>query len=188
MIGEADIANGTGRFLLFNPVKNSNLLEFLPHRNIRQMMHEIIIHVICTKAGEFFIEVSINSCRIGNHVLRELRRNVNLFPQMIPLENLSDRCFAPRVDIGSIEIVYSGFVRRKQFLFRFIDIDGISFFGKAHTSKAKDRQWIAVFIRSVLHVSMFSYVQSSMAYPARMSKRFCFFNEDTGGRMLFLHH
>ena len=47
VIRESDISNFAARFFGGDPVKNTDRLEFLPHGDICQMMHQVIINICC---------------------------------------------------------------------------------------------------------------------------------------------
>ena len=115
------------------------------------MVHQIIIHVGGAQAGQLLIEIFVQAAAVFDHVLGELCSNIDLVTDVIALEDLPDRGFAPRIDVGSIKIIDSGAVGRHQLLFCFFEIDPVSFSGKAHAAETKHRKSVSIFIISVEH-------------------------------------
>ena len=60
MVGKADIPDLARLLLLFDPAEDPNGLQLLPHGHIRQVMHQIVVHIVRTQPRQFFIEVSVD--------------------------------------------------------------------------------------------------------------------------------
>ena len=66
VIGETNVSDGSFRFLLPYPVKDTYILKLLPHGDIGKMVHEVVVDVVGAKAGQFFVEVSVEACAVAD--------------------------------------------------------------------------------------------------------------------------
>ena len=151
VIGETDVPDGTGGFLLPDPVNNPGVLESFPHGDIRQVVHQVVVDMVGAQPAQFLREVFFDGGFCADEVLGQLGSDIYLVPQPVALQNLTQSRFRAAVYIGRIKVVDPGIVRCQDFLLGFGNIDACAFFGKPHAAVAEYGQRGAVFIISVLH-------------------------------------
>ena len=151
VVGKADVADRAALFLLPDPVQDTHAFEFLPHGNVRHVVHEIIIHVGGAQTGQFLLKGLLQPFFAGNQELGELGRDMDLFPDVVALEDLPDRRLAPGIDVGCIVIVDARPVGGHDLPLRLVDVDISPFCRKAHAAEAQDGKRGPVFIISIEH-------------------------------------
>ena len=107
--------------------------------------------MVRAEARQFLPEILLDGLLAAAQILGQLRGDLDLIPHLIALKDLAHRRFAVAVDVGGIVIVDPGIERRQHFLFGLIDIDLVSLLRKAHAAEAEDREFVSVFVFSVLH-------------------------------------
>ena len=151
MIGKPDLPDLSAGLLLFQPFLDPELLELFPCRDVIQHMHEIIVNIIRTQPAQMLIEVFVQGFPGADQVVRQLGCDIDLFPDLILLKDLTDRLLASRVDIGSVKIIDACLICAKKQLLRSFLIDPAVHTRKAHAAKAKNRQLVPITVFPVLH-------------------------------------
>ena len=151
MIGKTDIPDRAGLLFLPDPVNNAHLFELLPHGNVSQMVHQIIVDIIGAQAVQFFVKIAVQRRVIPDQVLRQFGRDVNLLPDMVPREDFSHGSLAPRIDVSRIIIIDPGAVSGHQLFLCFLQINAGALSGKAHAAVAQNAQIVSVSVFPVLH-------------------------------------
>ena len=155
VIRKSNVPDLTARFLLGNPVDDTDLLQLLPHGHICHVVHQIVVNIRCSEPGELLVKILIQLFPAPDHVLRKLCRDVDLLADVVPLKNLADGFLTARVNIGGIKIIDTRFVGGHNFFLRPGNIYTVSLFSKTHAAVTQYRQFIAVFVVSVLHNAAF---------------------------------
>ena len=151
MIGKADVPDHAGLLFLPDPVNNAHLFEFLPHSQIGQMMHQIIVDIIGAQTAQFLVKIAVQRRVISDQVLRQLGRDVDFLPDMVPLEDFPHSSLAPRIDVSRIIIIDPGAVSGHQLFLCFLQINAGALSGKAHAAVAQNAQIVSVSVFPVLH-------------------------------------
>ena len=102
------------------------------------MVHQIVVNICSPQAREFLLEVLVQPLTAADHVLRKFRRDVDLVPDLVPLEDLPQQFLAAGINIGRIVIIYAGPEGGQNFLLRLIDIYTVSLFSKTHAAVTQD--------------------------------------------------
>ena len=151
MIGKTDIPDCTGLFFLFDPVDDSDRFELLPHGQVCQMMHQIIVYIVSAQPCQLLVEILVQPLAVFDHILREFGRDIDLFPYVIPFKDFTDGGLAPGINICGVKVVDTGAVGSQDFLLGFFDIDTVSFSCETHTAEAEHGQIVPVSILPVEH-------------------------------------
>ena len=85
VIGKSDVSDLAGGFLLGNPVLYSDVFQLVPLVHGCHVMHEIVVHMICAKATQLLIEVSVQSSSAAYQVLGKLGGDVYLVSDAVTL-------------------------------------------------------------------------------------------------------
>ena len=151
MIGETDVADGAGLFLLRDPVDDPDVLELLPLGEVRELVHQVVVDMVRPQPFQLLVEITVERGAALDEVLGKLRSDIDLVADAVALEDLPQGGFAARVDVGGVVIVHAGAESRHDFAFRLVHVDAAALAGKTHASVTEDREFGAVFIFSVLH-------------------------------------
>ena len=151
MIGKADIPDRSGLLFLPDPVNNSDLFELLPHGQICQMMHQVVVHIVRAQTAQFLAKIAVQGRMVPDQILRQLGRDIDLLPDMVPLEDFPHGSLAARIDIGCVKIIDPGAVSSHQLFLCFVQINAGAFSGKAHTAVAQNAQIFSLSVFPVLH-------------------------------------
>ena len=91
------------------------------------------------------------TCQAADHVLRQFRRHIHLFPDSVSLHHRPQERFAARVDIRRVKVVHACPVRGQDLRFRLFQVNRVSLFRESHASESQDGQFVPVFVPAVLH-------------------------------------
>ena len=138
VIGKTYVPNSAACFFVSDPLKDPNLFELIPHSDVCQMMHQVVIYVCGPQTRQFLLEVFIQPLPAADHILRKLRRDIDLLPHPVSLQDLPEGSLAARINIGRIVIVYAGPEGGQNFLLRLIDVYTVSLFSKTHAAVTQD--------------------------------------------------
>ena len=125
--GEADLTNLAGSLLLLDPVLDAEGTDPFPGAEIGDHVHEVVVDVICSEPGEFFLKGAFHLVTRLHQVVRKLCGYVDAVPQAgIPRQNGAERGLVSRVDVGGVKIVHTEFRGAEYFFFGFLQIDRAS--------------------------------------------------------------
>ncbi len=153
---EADVADLAGGLLARDPVADAELLELVPRDDVREHVHEVVVHVVRPEAAELLVEVAVDGRRAADEVLRELRGDVHAVADAVLLEDAAKQLLASRVDVGGVEVVDAQLDGAHDLALRRGVVDGGAGAGRAleaHAPKAKERERLAVSVVAILHAN-----------------------------------
>ena len=138
MVGKTDIPDHSTLFFLLNPVPDPDLHEFLPGPAVVEHMHQIIIDIISLKPLQLLLKLLFCAGSRPDQIMRQFRCQIDLFPAVIFCKDLSDGLLVSRINISCIKIIDTVRNPIHQLLFRLLQIDGRSVFGKTHAAVPED--------------------------------------------------
>ena len=153
--------DGPGAFLLRDPVLNAQGAQFLPRVQVRQHVHQVVVHIVRPQPLQLLPEALLNGFGGVDHVLGQFRGNPDLLPQAVALHNLPQAFLAAGVDVGGVKIVDAQFHGPEDFLFRLRRINRSPVPGKPHAAESQCGPVQAARAFTVLHsVLLLSSVQA----------------------------
>ena len=151
MIGKADIPDLAGLLFLPDPVLDAELFEPFPLGDVRQMVHQIVIHIIRAQAGKLLAEKTVQRGGAADHVLGQLGGDMHLIADAVALKDFADGFLTAGIDIGGIKIIDARAEGGENLLLRLVQINAAALPGKAHASEAKEGKRLPGPVLSVLH-------------------------------------
>ena len=107
--------------------------------------------MVSTQAAQLLIEKLIQTCGTLDQIMGQLGGDIDLVPQVILLQDLTQSRFAAAVDVGGVEVVDALLNGQLDFPFRFLHVDTTLLLRKPQAAKAQHRKRIAVFIQPIIH-------------------------------------
>ena len=135
---EADLPDAALFFPCGDPFLNAVALHALPRFDIAEHMHQVAVDIIRLQARKLLIEKAVDHRRRFHQIIRQLRRDHDLFAAVIPRKDLAEGCFAARIDIGGIEIVHAVTDRGEDLALRLRQINAAGVLRKTHTSVSQN--------------------------------------------------
>ena len=151
MIGKTDLPDGATGLLFCDPFSDAHIHKALPGIRIVEHMHQIVVHIVSAQPLQFLLEEAFNAGNAFDQVVGQLGGDVNILADAVSLKDLTNGGFTVQIDIGSVIVVDTVFVGSHDLPLCFVDINGAGFALEAHTAKAQNRQFVSVFVGTVLH-------------------------------------
>ena len=152
MVRETDVPDGARLFFLFDPFRDSDLLQFFPHGKIGQMVHQIVVNIGGAQTGQLLVKIFVQVSSAFDHVLGQLGRDIDFLTDLIALENFSQRRFTARIDVSSVIVVDAGTEGSQNLRLCLLQIDAVPLSGETHASESQHRKFISTAVFSVNHV------------------------------------
>ena len=146
MSGDASV----GLALLY-PVFYAEALQVLPLGVVRKHVHQVVVDMVCAEPGQLLAGGLVYGLGGAHHVLRKLCGQVDLIPQAVVLQHLSDQLLAARVEISGIQVVDPELDRLQDLFFGLFVIKAGALLRKTHAAEAQLRYLVSVSVRSVFH-------------------------------------
>jgi hypothetical protein len=125
-------------------------------------MHQVVINMIRPESFKFFLKIVFRAGQTADQILWKFCRDIYLIPDPVPLQDSTQKGFAPGIDIGSVIIVYACPEGCHDLPFRLLLIDGASLPCKAHTAESQNRQFPTVPVPAVLHIDSLPIILTSI--------------------------
>ena len=148
MIGKAHLPDLAGLLLFRQPFHNAEITQPLPGFDIRQHVHQVIVHMVGTQTAQLFLKIGFHAVRLLDQIMGQLGGDV---PQPVPLQNFPQGSLAAGVDIGGVKIIHAAPVSLKNFLLGLFHIHLSGGLGKAHTAISQHGNGISITVRTILH-------------------------------------
>ena len=151
VIGKPDIPDRSRRFFIPDPVQDTGVLQPFPLGVIRQVVHEVIIHIIRLQPGKLLQEQFLHAADAADHIMRQLGGDVHVLPDAVPGQDGAQQRLAAGIDIGGVIVIDTGAEGGHDLLLRLVNIQGGTLPGKAHAAESEHGQAVSVLILPVLH-------------------------------------
>ena len=151
MIGETYVMDGAGTLLFIYPFQNPYVLEFLPLGEVCELVHQVIVDIVCPQPLQLLVEVAVE-CRPALHqVLGEFGCDMDSAAYSVALEDLPKDGLASWIYVRRIVVVDASAVGSHDLFFSLLQVDAATLAGEAHASVTEDGEPGAFSVLSVLH-------------------------------------
>ena len=151
VVGKTYLTDGAALLFLSDPFQDSQRFKPFPRMDIRQHMHQIVIHMVCAQPAQLLIKILVQTGSVLYQIMGQLGSDIYPVPYPIPLQYLPQSRLAAAVDISRIKIIHAAPVGGHDLLLGFFQIDPARSLGKAHTAIPQHGELISIFILTILH-------------------------------------
>ena len=151
MVGKSHLTDFAAVPLLLQPLHYPQALQPLPGLYVRQHMHEIVIHIVRSKAPELLPEILFHAVRRLDQIMGQLGGDGYLAADMVALQNLPQSGLAAGIHIRRVIIVHPAPEGSQDFFLRLVHIHLAPRPRKPHAAIAEDGDIVAVFVFPVIH-------------------------------------
>ena len=146
MIGKAHLPDGTALFLFPEPILNAQRFQPVPAFRVCQHVHQVVVHMVSAQAAQLLRKKLFQSIPVFDQIVGQLGGDEHPVPDLVSLQNLSQRRFAAGVDVGGVKIVHAAVDGSQNLPLCLCHVDDSSVFGKAHTAEAQNGQLVSVSV------------------------------------------
>jgi len=105
VVGKAHLPDLTGLLFLLQPGKDTQVAEPLPGLDIREHMHQVVVHVVRAQTAQLLLKIGLHAVRPLDQIVGQFGGDVYLVADAVPFQDLAQGGLAAGVDIGRVKIV-----------------------------------------------------------------------------------